>query len=306
LAAVTDPAKRLELEDARLKQRNDVRATLLQGLAGAVVAVGLSLTWRQIRVNQEGQITERFNKAIDHLGSDKLDLRLGGIYALERIAKNSNDDRDTIAEILAAFVRQRSPWPPSQPGQYRDDFPIRQQPPLRTRAPDIQAALTVLGRGGFTRQGTLQLDLAAVDLRRAALDGAHLEGASLREAHLEGARLVGAHLDGAFLNGVHLDGASLSDAHLDGARLHGAHLNGALLNGAHLEGADLWDVHLEGASLLGVHLEGAVLLGADLEGANLSGHLDGAIADVWTVWPDGFDSLSNGVEFVEQERHTLN
>jgi hypothetical protein len=183
LAAVTDPAKRLELEDARLKQRNDVRATLLQGLAGAVVAVGLSLTWRQIRVNQEGQITERFNKAIDHLGSDKLDLRLGGIYALERIAKNSNDDRDTIAEILAAFVRQRSPWPPSQPGQYRDDFPIRQQPPLRTRAPDIQAALTVLGRGGFTRQGTLQLDLAAVDLRRAALDGAHLEGASLREAH---------------------------------------------------------------------------------------------------------------------------
>src|SRR5918995_6037807 len=50
LAAVEDPAKRLELEDARLKQRNDVRTTLLQGLAGAVVAVGLSLTWRQIRV----------------------------------------------------------------------------------------------------------------------------------------------------------------------------------------------------------------------------------------------------------------
>lgn len=85
LAAITDAAKRLELQDARLKQRNDVRTTLLQGLAGAVVAVGLSLTWRQIRVNQEGQITERFNKAIDHLGSDKLDLRLGGIYALERI-----------------------------------------------------------------------------------------------------------------------------------------------------------------------------------------------------------------------------
>jgi hypothetical protein len=54
LAAVPDRAKRLELEAARLKQRNHVRATLLQGLAGAVVAVGLSLTWRQIRVNQEG------------------------------------------------------------------------------------------------------------------------------------------------------------------------------------------------------------------------------------------------------------
>jgi hypothetical protein len=110
-----DAAKRLELEDARLKQRNDVRTTLLQGLAGAVVAVGLSLTWRQIRVNQEGQITERFNKAVDHLGTDKLDLRLGGTYALERIAKNSSEDRDTIAKVLTAFVRQRSPWPPSSP-----------------------------------------------------------------------------------------------------------------------------------------------------------------------------------------------
>jgi hypothetical protein len=124
LAAVDDAAKRLELEDARLKQRNDVRTTLLQGLAGAVVAVGLSLTWRQIRVNQEGQITERFNKAIDHLGSDKVDVRLGGIYALERIAKNSEDDRDTIAEVLTAFVRQHSPWPPSsQPGRSGADLP---------------------------------------------------------------------------------------------------------------------------------------------------------------------------------------
>jgi hypothetical protein len=188
LAAVADAAKRLELEDARLNERNQVRTTLLQGLAGAVVAVGLSLTWRQIRVNQEGQITERFNKAIDHLGSDKLDLRLGGIYALERIAKNSNDDRGTIAEILTAFVRQRSPWPPSQPGQYRDDFPLDQQPGLRTRAADVQAVLTVLGRGGFTHQGALPLDLAEVDLRRA----------NLGDAFLDRAILVGAHLEQAF------------------------------------------------------------------------------------------------------------
>jgi hypothetical protein len=60
LATVSDAAKRLELDDARLKQRNDVRTTLLQGLAGAVVAVGLSLTWRQVRVSQEGQFYERF------------------------------------------------------------------------------------------------------------------------------------------------------------------------------------------------------------------------------------------------------
>ena len=280
LAAVTDPAKRLELEDARIKQRNDVRTTLLQGLAGAVVAVGLTLTWRQIRVNQEGQITERFNKAIDHLGSDKLDLRLGGIYALERIAKNSNDDRDTIAEVLTAFVRQRSPWPPSQPGQYRDDFPIDQQPELRTRAADVQAALTVLGRGGFTRQGAFQLDLAAVDLRKAVLDGAHLEDANLMGAHLEGANLFQSHLEGGHLRGAHLEGAHLGDARLEGANLFQAHLEGANLGGAHLEGAHLGDARLRGAWLNGAHLEGVT-------------------DNILTRWPGGFDVASKGIEVRE-------
>jgi uncharacterized protein YjbI with pentapeptide repeats len=269
LAAVADAAKRLELEDARLKQRNDVRTTLLQGLAGAVVAIGLSLTWRQIRVNQEGQITERFNKAIDHLGSDKLDLRLGGIYALERIARNSKDDRDTIAEILTAFVRQRSPWPPSQRGQYRDDFPIHEQPGLRTRAADIQAALTVLGRGGFTRQGALRLDLAGVDLRKAVLYDAHLEGANLGRAHLEGANLGNARLEGAFLARAHLEGAYLHDVHLKDADLTRADLKGANLHGADLEGANLRHAELKSATFVNADLKGANLRGAGLEGVDL-------------------------------------
>jgi Pentapeptide repeats (8 copies) len=301
LAAVTDPARRLELEDERLRQRNDVRVILLQSLAGAVVVVGLSLTWRQVRVNQEGQITERFTRAIDHLGSDKLDLRLGGIYALERIAKSSNHDRDTIAEILAAFVHQRSPWPPSQPGQYRDDFPIDQQPELRTRAADVQAVLTVLGRTDFTRHRDLRLDLAEVDLRRAALHGADLDGAILSGAHLDGADLSGAHLDGAILSGAHLDGADLSGAHLDGAILSGAHLDGADLSGAHLDGAILAGARLRGADLSGAHLYRAILSGADLHRVILrDADLQGSVADERTQWPDAFDAASNGIEFHKQ------
>jgi len=320
LAAVADAAKRLELEDAGLEQRNDVRTTLLQGLAGAVVAVGLSLTWRQIRVNQEGQITERFNKAIDkaidHLGSDKLDLRLGGIYALQRIAKNSSADRDTIAEILTAFVRQRSPWPPSQPGQYRDDFPVNRQPQLRTRAADIQAVLTVLGQGGFTREGAMALDLAAVDLRRALLPRARLDGANLIDARLQGAILIDAQLQGTYLVDARLQGASLNNAQLDDASLIGAWLQGAILEEAHLDDADLRNAHLEGAYLRRAHLEGADLTEARLDGAdlrdaqldraNLCGarldradlrvaQLDGAVCDVHTTWPDGFDISAKGI-----------
>ena len=62
-------------------------------------------------------------------------------------------------------------------------------PELQVRAPEVQASLTVLGRGSFGRRegrGDL-LDLHAIDLRRARLRGAHLEGAYLLGAHLEGA-----------------------------------------------------------------------------------------------------------------------
>ncbi|MFN7523786.1 MAG: hypothetical protein ACK5RD_11680, partial [Aphanizomenon sp.] len=55
------------------------------------------------------QITERFSKAIEQLGSDKPEVILGGIYTLERIARDSKPDQWTIMEVLTAFVRQNAP-----------------------------------------------------------------------------------------------------------------------------------------------------------------------------------------------------
>jgi hypothetical protein len=104
---VADSAKRHELQDNRLKLQNDARTTLLQGLGGLAVLVGLFFSYRQLQHNrrqlehsiqmsreqhqldQQGQITERFTRAIDQLGHERLDVRLGGIYALERITNDS-------------------------------------------------------------------------------------------------------------------------------------------------------------------------------------------------------------------------
>jgi hypothetical protein len=66
---------------------------------------------RQLEVAQQGQVTERFTRAIDQLGNTNLDVRLGDIYALERIANDSPQDRATVAEVLTAFVRGHAPWP---------------------------------------------------------------------------------------------------------------------------------------------------------------------------------------------------
>jgi hypothetical protein len=76
-----------------LRAQKEVRTTLLQGLGGAALLVGAYVTYRQLQTSREGQITERFTRAIDQLGSEHLDVRLGGLYALERIARDSPADR---------------------------------------------------------------------------------------------------------------------------------------------------------------------------------------------------------------------
>jgi len=99
-----------------LQARNDLRTTLLQGIGGLFLIAGVVATWRQVQLTRheldilrEGQITERFTRAIEQLGSDNLDVRLGGIYALERIASSSDVDRGPILEVLTAYVRGHSP-----------------------------------------------------------------------------------------------------------------------------------------------------------------------------------------------------
>jgi hypothetical protein len=69
-------------------ERKGVILTTAQILGGTALLSGLYFTWRTLHVNREGQITERFTRAIDQLGDQRLEIRLGGIYALERIAKS--------------------------------------------------------------------------------------------------------------------------------------------------------------------------------------------------------------------------
>lgn len=200
--------------ERRIQLENDLRKTLAQIMGGAFVLLGGYLAWRRVTalertvaVTQEGQITERFTRAIQLLGDrENLEVRLGGIYALERIAKDSPKDHWTIMEVLTAYVREKSPWKknPSQEEQ--------EQPPKL--ATEIQAILTVLGRRMRTYENSndQRLDLHRTDLRNANLSGAHLEETILTEAHLEQARLDRAHLEGANLSGAHLEGANLHGA----------------------------------------------------------------------------------------------
>jgi hypothetical protein len=262
----------------RFEVENDARKTLAEIAAGAALLVGLYFTWSSLEVNREGQVTERFTKAIEQLGAvnaqgeRQLEIRLGGIYALERIARDSARDHWPIMEVLTVYVRERAAWPPKDtlPGQ--DHQSGAETPSARNRSPspkpaaDIQAILTVVGRRTRVSRERVdqRLDLAHTDLRGADLEGAHLERAFLRGAHLEGASLHFAYLEGADLEGAHLERATLQSTNLEGADLREAHLEQAYLPFANLKAAFLRDARLERAYLLGANLQGASLRGVHL------------------------------------------
>jgi hypothetical protein len=221
-------------------------------------------------------------------------VTIGGIYALERTARDSPNDQPAIAEVLTAYVRHYARWPPG-PDQPDASTAPREILRLRERQPAVQAALTVLGRMPRpTGQALeLRLDLRRTDLRRADLRDARFARARLEEANLDRAWLLDAHLEGAWLWRVSLRDAPLWSTQLQDANLRGVNLQAAELYGAQLQGA-----RLRGADLTGARLHGAVFTGADLTDATLQD----AIADDTTQWPDEvFDWQAAGVRYEDQD-----
>ena len=234
--------------------RNAARGRLLTAGAGLLAAGALWFTARKFVLSRDGQVTDRYDKAIEQLGSEKLDMRIGGIHALERVARDSPADHPAVMEMLAAFIREPSheQWPPPGPsGRARE----------RSLRPDVQAALTVVGRRLTER------DIGPVDLARADLTGANLGGARLTGANLDGSYLTGAELTEAGLASAVLARADLRAAKLVRADLTGANLGGARLTGANLTSADLADADLTDADLTRADLTRADLTRAELTGA---------------------------------------
>lgn len=233
---------------------------------------------RQLAIAREGQLTDRFTRAIEQLGNDKADVRLGGIYALEQIANASSRDRRAIVEVLTAFVQGHAPWPPSRSAQPAQQSDVNDLNPLRAWAPDVQAAMTVLGRR-VSEPTDEALDLTDVDLRRAELPNGDLQRTKLHRCGLQRIVLHKADLQGAELPRVQMQGADLTDAKLGGARVRRADLRRADFGGADLRNADLEFSDFRGA----------ILGGADLRGANVTeARFEGAEMTPKTNWPEGF------------------
>lgn len=278
LHGVSNAETRIQLRQAQAQLQNSVRSTLLQLTAGLLVIAGAAATWRQVHVNREGQITDRFTRAIEQLGNDNVDIRIGAIYALERIARNSPVDRTAVQFTLAAFVRNHSPWHVGTPGgPVHPTVAVEERPWLQILAPDIQAAVGVLARRLPAPRARREfpvdpkLYLSRVDLRGVQL----YRGRRLVNTQLRYANLARSWLEGTRLDGCDLKSADLRRCRLVDASFLRANLNGAFLSGADLSGADLRESDLRGADMADAVLDGA--------------KLDGVRVNASTVWPAGFD-----------------
>ncbi|MFE3142965.1 pentapeptide repeat-containing protein [Streptomyces scopuliridis] len=190
-------------------------------LASLVAVVGLWYSGVQTRqaneqareeraLVKEGQITDRYTAAVNNLGEDKMDVRLGGIYALERIMQDSYRDQLTIANFLAAYIRTPVTKPPAS-----QNIPAGEPPAKGQGIPsDVHAALTVLTmvetdhdtgfrpdlRSAWLPEAELastghEADLASANLTNSDLRGANREGADLRGADLMWKQLISARMD---------------------------------------------------------------------------------------------------------------
>ncbi|MEV0232419.1 pentapeptide repeat-containing protein [Nonomuraea sp. NPDC050786] len=267
------------------------RETLLQRVStwgivlGSVLAAGtlVYIDATSMETPREAQSIDRYTRAVEQLGSGQIEVRLDAIHTLRRLAQDSQRDRVTTVDVMAAYVREHDSMSEAR---------LLGQP-----ATDVQMALTVLGSvyeapnaevghdwvcacnlshirvPGADLSG---LNLGTAILSRADLRGAHLSGANLASADLSGARLHGAYLNSADLPHAVLFMADLSEADLNRADLSGvdlfkADLRRAYLGFADLSGVDLFEADLRGADLRGVNLRGASLSGADLREADLRG-----------------------------------
>ena len=221
-AGSTPPRER---QDA-LTANRDLLLKCVTGLLalGALVytAETFQVAQQQAATAVQSQVTDRYAKAIEELdqsGPGKEDVRIGAVYALERLMSDSRRDHNTVVDVLSSFVR------------YHDQ--TKGDPHDKEYAHgDAQAALTVLGRRDRSGEAhpldlrkvrvayleLKQADFHHADLFEAELTGAHLDGADLQKASLVKAKLQGAHLAGADLTGAHLDGADLSGTDLTQAK----------------------------------------------------------------------------------------
>lgn len=182
----------------------------------ALLSISMSaifLTYNLIRIAQNNDFYNRFEIAINHVNSDRIETRRTGILLMENIMNTSDrDERRITLQFLTAFVRKRTSKENSlkqgsvvQALEHRDEGVLI--------AEDVQLALTVIGRRKFVERD----DRETIDLSNSNLRGTDFYRADLRHINFENTDLVKSILVSTNLTGANLRKANLASCIAMGA-----------------------------------------------------------------------------------------
>ena len=182
------------------------RSTTLRNI-GLLVGGGIAIwvAYRRSVIAQSNLLNERCQKGADMLGSPVLAVRLGGIYALRRLASDHPEQyHGQVMLLLSAFIRH-----PTKDNDDQEGAPVTsssRKPNLKDDRlrDDVEAAIWTIG-------ARTEADVKLWEKEKFYID--------LTNANLTGARLFNANLTNVILNGANLTRAFLKDANLTGAML---------------------------------------------------------------------------------------
>ena len=210
----------------RANARLDAVRTGLAAGAGAGAAVGLILAFRRQHHQEiatvltdldatERRITELYAKAVEQLGNDKAPVRLGGLYALERLAQDNPAHRQTIVDVICAYLRMpfsADPAPASKGGLEATENPGERSTQPKTTADGNSDTWQQERQVRLTAQRILAehlRDERNPDQRSASLPGLRFwPGISL---DLTGATLIGLDFHRVIAANARFDGATFAD-----------------------------------------------------------------------------------------------
>jgi len=235
---------------------------MVAGIIGLTLAGWRSLiAQKQAETSESGLQNDRYQKGAEMLGNETCSTRLGGIYALERLARDHPKTyHEQIMELLSSFARHPTTDTAIEIEYYnkatsKETYHVR---------PDVYEAVSAILRckvaqiknenGSGKNSGSYQTNLSVRYLRSEGppyinLTNVKLTGADLSDADLSNVDLSNVDLSNVDLSGAELIGAKLIDTKLPGANLTNVNLTGAYFAYACLAGASLLNVNLSNADL---------------------------------------------------------
>lgn len=170
----------------------------------------------------ERRVTELYTKAVEQLGSDKAAVRMGGLYALERVAQNTPDQRQTVVNVLCAYLRLPFTPPSTSPRRLGIRRPHR---PRHTRS----GVITIRSPVASTTSSSTGDDELEVRLAAQRILAKHLHPGPTPTTPTDTFwENIDLNLVGATLVNLNLDGCSVHSATFYRARFtRGATFNGA-------------------------------------------------------------------------------